>query len=165
MEFFWFCKMNQMLDFVSLPDFLSCAIHSVLNCCVALRHPAKTRFFAYLPKRAADCRIFDGAGGSARTHTHTLTGTEIHQLRCRWGAAMMHRVRIWWKLRVNLWPSACAKAIYSWGCKSSQDKQHQFLNQSPSASVWNSWTVLLWVWRAAAPGEGVAQSSSKAARR
>lgn len=30
-----------MFYFVYVPNFLSCTIHSGLNCCVVLRHPAK----------------------------------------------------------------------------------------------------------------------------
>lgn len=52
-------KINQMLYFVSVTNFPSCVICSVLNCSVVLWHPGKNRSSAYLLRRASDCRSRD----------------------------------------------------------------------------------------------------------
>ncbi len=91
---FFVLKINPKFYCVSVPDFLSCTIYSVLNCCVVLRHPAKNRSPAYLLQRALDHRSCDRVGMQP-VEAHTLTRIETYQLHCRSGVET-HGTHIWW---------------------------------------------------------------------
>lgn len=63
-----------MFYFVYVPNFLSRTIRSVLNCCVALRHPAKID--------ALRIYYVGSASPELLLEAHTLTRNETYQFLC-----------------------------------------------------------------------------------